>query len=346
MPPRKKPVTPPEPVTDAEVIEPPTTEAALPAVPTDDDPLLSLAERALRHALLVSEGGELSAGDEKPLEAYLPMRDGQPLAGAELDAWVNRANDDAALRMVGRGIAYLLKQKELPANSFTGWIQDQGLKRQRVYEDMQVARMYGSLPEGVVRSIGQLPPSKQPALASLTPESIERMVNTEELDELIELPLAQFRKAMTVIKQKEKQLDHYASELAKAQEALTKREPPRRWDGGTLPLEVRRARTESAAVGLASEELLTRLDTAFSELMQGQHLSDEPSEFDDQMRAATGPLMVALESLIGRALGVRQRILDETEARHRPEPTHQPLLTQDEQAEAQEKWLLFTHQVR
>lgn len=300
-----------------------------------DAEIRALAERALRRAL------EIAVRDSCPVERttpeeYLPIRDGAALCGVELDGWIHRANDDAALRMVGRGIAYLLKQKELQIAgvSLAAWVEEQGLKRQRVFEDKAVAVMYGTLPEGVVRMSGLLDPQKQVLLASLPPAILERMAIDGTLELMGEMTHREARVVITQRKTLEKKLDQAHNRLQELEQESRDLKALDGWKGD-LPQAVKQARVEGSALTLEALDCLTRLDAFAQTLSRGIGLHAESDRRQAELRAGLGPLaaqLLAIRTQADAALQALQGTMGDYI------PALQPLLSEGEALAARERF--------
>lgn len=305
------------------------------AVTGADADIRALAERALRRAVKIHQTQQ-SGQPDNPAEDYLPIRDGQALSGADLDAWIHRANDDAALRMVGRGVAYLLKQQVLQAQgiSLAMWIEEQGLKRERVFEDKRVAIMYGSLGDGVVRLSALLNPKKQIMLSSLPPVILERMAVDGSLESMAEMT---DREAKVVIAQRktlEKKLDQAHDHIEKIEKENRDLKARDGWKGD-LPQAVQQARVEGSALTLEALDCLTRLDAFARTLSTGVGLHAESDRRQAELRAGLGPLAAQLLAIRTQADAAFQA-LQETMGEYIP--AQQPLLSEQEALAARERF--------
>lgn len=277
-----------------------------------DSDLRQLAERAMRHAQVVLAGRQSDQAG-----SYLPVRDGQALAGAELDAWVDRANDNAALRLMGRGVAYLLKQQELAANSFNAWLKDRGLDRGEAYRAIRVARMFAGLDEGVVHALAGLDSEmwvtshtalfsdsrKLMDLASLPPAEIERLVNLGDFEQLAQLPRARFREAVQAIKRLAGKYDELAEHCRQIEEQNQYRGVE--YCEGLLPVPASAARIEGAALARVALDAITRMGGLFSRLDAAPELgSMEDVAAQEAWRAGLAPLAAGLDAV--RALAASQ----------------------------------------
>lgn len=300
---------------------------ALPAV-ADDTPhseLAQLAERALQHAMLVRgelsdasdnlddhlpvrEEGVLSDASDNP-DDYLPVRAGQALRGADLDAWIHRAENDHALRMVGRGVAYLLKQHELPGNAFTGWLKDQGIARQRAYECIGVAKMYSRLDAGVVQRVAQLPARKQVPLAKLPAGVIERLSDEGDLDALAGQPLDKFRAAISALRSAEKRAERLEARLH--EQAARLEHYTAADSGGRLPPSVESGRVEGTACGLAGQRAVGRLAELAHLVAGAMDLPTDNAQRRTLLREGLAPIHAAL-TMIRAAAQAALADLDDT----------------------------------
>jgi hypothetical protein len=328
----KKKIT--EPAIPATVQELMPAAQALAVIGADID-LRAITERALRRAV------ELTQLDQsnQPRGDYLPVRDGQALAGAELDDWIRRANDDASLRMVGRGVAYLLKQKDLQAAgvSLAAWIVEQGLKRERVFEDKRVALMYGTLDEGLVRLTALLNPEKQKMLSSLPNAVIERMAVDGTLESMETMTDKQAKIEIAYRKTTEKKFDQYHATVARLEKENRDLKARDGWKG-ELPPAVQQARAEGSALALEALDCLTRLEAHALALMNGDGLHSDTDRRQTELRAGLGPLAMQLAAIRAQA-DAALTTLRETVGQYIPDT--QPMLTDAETVAAKDRFTLM-----
>lgn len=271
------------------VLVPPPADTAPAPEPSE---LAQLAERALRHAMLARDEGELSNALDNPPHDYLPVRAGQALRGADLDAWLDRAEDDHALRMVGRGVAYLLKQQELPGNAFSGWLADRGVARRTAYACIAVAKMYARLDAGVVQRVAQLPARKQVPLATLPAGLIERLTDEGDLEALAGQPLDKFQASLATLRNMEKRADRL-EEMVHAQNAKLDRYTAA--DAGMrLPPSVEAGRVEGTACGLTGQRAVGRLEELARLVVSGLDLPTDSAQRRTMLREGLAPVHAAL----------------------------------------------------
>ena len=135
----------------------------------------------------------------------LPVTDGQALRGGELDAWLARKNDQAAVNAVERGIGYALKKRELGHGAFIGWIKDAGLNHKSVSEAMKIAQMLMSMsPANVGRAL-HLPQRNLKVLSSAAVPMLEDMFSEGLLDDAASMSRDELRELIKLRKKVEKQ---------------------------------------------------------------------------------------------------------------------------------------------
>ena len=313
--------------------------------PIATTPLTTLADRALRHALEVLAPRAAAAA---PAEEYFPVTtEGgrtRALSGPDLDAWIGRAEGEAALRLVGRGVAYLLKQQELPSNAFAGWMVDQGLVKPRVYEAIRVAKMFGRLrPEllglplagannpvegEVVRhavlpteTLGDSPegaerPSLLPTdyqslvdLAALPVETVEALIEHGEMAELCEQPRAAFKKSIQAIKRLEGRLERTAeaAERAQAEARSLKVEPP----NPNHNARVTEARTQGTARALLALDAVDRIEALAAGITDIGQIHSAHALQLVEIKAGLGPLWIALKGVHARVAAAMAQMQEE-----------------------------------
>jgi hypothetical protein len=278
--------------------DPPDNLPAVAGAAPEQSELARLAERALQHAMLARPGVELSDASDN-LHHYLPVHAGQALRGAELDAWIDRAENDHALRMVGRGVAYLLKQQELPGNAFSGWLRDNGIKHQRAYECIGVAKMYARLDADVVPRVGQLPARKQISLATLPAGVIERLSDEGDLDTLAGLSLDKFRASLSALRNMEARADRLEA-MVHAQNAKLDHYTAAD-TGGRLPPSVEACRVEGTACGLTGQSAVGRLEELARLLVGAMDLPADSAQRRTLLREGLAPVHAALSMIRGAA---------------------------------------------
>ena len=271
--------------------------------------LARLAERALQHAMLAMGEGELCRARHNSqgmvsdasdtLGDYLPVRAGQALRGADLDAWIDNAENDQALRMVGRGVAYLLKQQELPANAFSGWLKDREVPRRTAYNCIAVAKMYAQLDAGVVPRVAQLPARKQVPLASLPIALIEQLSDEGDLETLGAQPLDKFQASLSALRNMEARADRLEA-MVHAQNAKLDHYTAAD-SGGRLPPSVEACRVEGTACGLTGQSAVGRLEELARLLIGAMDLPTDSAQRRTLLREGLAPVHAALSMIRGAA---------------------------------------------
>ena len=288
--------------------------------------LAHLADRALQHAMLARDAGELSDASDNSAH-YLPVWAGQALRGADLDAWIERAEDDHALRMVGRGVAFLLKQQELPGNAFGGWLKDQGIARQRAYECVAVAKMYARLDAGVVLRVAQLPARKQLPLATLPAGLVERLSDEGDLDTLAGQPLDKFRAALSTLRIAEKRAERLEERLHEQNAKLDHYTAAD--SGGRLPPSVEAGRVEGTACGLAGQRAVGRLAELAHLVAGAMDLPTDSAQRRTLLREGLAPVHAAL-TMIRASAHAALADLDDTLGHYLPSGGAAVLLAPEE----------------
>lgn len=156
----------------------------------------------------------------------LPMHRGNPLTGADLEAWLDKKEDQAAVTRVERGIGYMLKKRELGHGAFMGWVKDTGRSQRSINDDVQVARMFIHLSETNWRRAANLPQRKQAALACAPADLLNSMFDSGVLDNAADMSREQLRELIALRKEVEKQTEreHHLNEVIhKQDEELRKR---------------------------------------------------------------------------------------------------------------------------
>ena len=280
------------------------------AIPApEQSELARLAERALQHAMLARTEGELCGAPHNStgmlsdaadnLHDYLPVHAGQALRGADLDAWIDGAENDHALRMVGRGVAYLLKQQELPGNAFSGWLKDRGISRRTAYSCIGVAKMYAQLDPEVVLRVAQLPARKQVPLATLPICVIERLSDEGDLEALGAQPLDKMWASLSALRNMEARADRLEA-MVHAQNAKLDHYTAAD-TGGRLPPSVEACRVEGTACGLTGQSAVGRLEELARLLIGAMDLPADSAQRRTLLREGLAPVHAALSMIRGAA---------------------------------------------
>lgn len=220
----------------------------------------------------------------------LPVHRGKPLAGADLDAWLLKKEDQAAVGMVERGIGYQLKKRELGHGAFQGWIKDLGLPERTVRDSMQVARLVMGLSDANRQRAAVLPHRKLQALASAPTPLIEELFDSGALDNAADMSREQLRELIALRKEVETQAEREErlnQEIAKKDEELRKRR--------ALPEPSQHAAELRRAVLDETEALRAN---AYTLQMVMDKITLLPSDLPQaELDAIVHPLMYALQAL-------------------------------------------------
>jgi hypothetical protein len=156
----------------------------------------------------------------------MPLSDNRPLSGKELDAWLDKKDDLAAVGMIERGVGYMLKKRELGHGAFVGWANDTGRSYRAIAETMKVAQMFIHLSEPNWRRAASLPQRKQAALASAPIQLLNELFDSGALEHAAQMSREELRELIALRKEVEKQdeREHHLNEVIhKQDEELRKR---------------------------------------------------------------------------------------------------------------------------
>lgn len=310
------------------------TASAVVPVPQDNPKADELEKTALQ---ALSRLTELSS-DVLNNGEYFPIGDGSPLSGQALDQWIIRSEQDQSLRMVGRGVAYLLKQRELPNNAFNGWLNDVGLDRSNVYKCIKVAKMYASLSDEAVKQVPSMEFHKLASLSRLPMNFVEELATSGRLDDLQSLTRKQFVDELNTLKKTKAQLEKAEKRIEQLESERSTITAP--VNEGVYPTSVINARSEGAAMGKLIVDAVARLEQLEMPLRNRKGLSVDPNLQREQLRAGLGPIIAAANAANAR---LQQLIMDlaEYDPEFLPGTNDPVLLTPAESLAALERFELM-----
>lgn len=301
-----------------------------------------LATRAItRVQQLVGEFGEDSITKNANI---FPIENDNPLSGEKLDLWIERAHNNTALMMVGRGIAYLIKRQELPSNAFSGWLRDTGIDKSDAYKCIKVATMYANLSEEAAAHVPKVDFQRQAALARLPSELVEQLATDGTLDGMGDLSRKQFVDELKSYQKIEKKLEIAEKQLTTADDFRKTVSAP--ITESEYPEPVADARVTGASMGMLACDAISRLMQLNQVLVEGKGLSHDKRKQLEELRAGVSPLFVSARSIQAQ-LSQLLIELDAWTENYKPDTDSPPeLLTAEEARAAIERAALMTRSGR
>ncbi len=253
----------------------------------------------------------------------LPIHDGTPLAGKDLQQWLLSREEQALKARIERGIGYMLLKRELGHGAWLAWVKDHGLSDRSVRDDMQVAHFMTSLSDANAQRAAHLPHRKLQVLARLPAPVVDDLYEDGVLDQAEEMSREELEEIVRLRKElanERKARENAEMRLLDAADK-TGSKPRNTW-----PDAVRMVRVESTAMSDKANLCLDDL-TALAESMlkDAAFKTLEPEEF----AAAGSALYHNLRMLAAKSAALVGRIRDAL-GPEICEPEELPILTEAE----------------
>lgn len=253
----------------------------------------------------------------------LPVTRGKALTGKNLDDWLSKKEDAAAVSRVERGLGYALKKRELGHGAFQAWIKETGRSDRSVRECMQIAQMLIQLSHGNVKRAAHLQQRQLTVLASAPPKMVDELFETGALDSVEQMNREQLREII----QLQKRCANLEANLETAEARL---HAQRRTTKQLWPASVVNCRMESSVLSEQAIAAVHAMRTEMQSLLTAGDLAGSKGERAVQMRAAIGPLYTNLMGIAAELHAMIRQVQTNFEDLLPKQSTDVDMLTIDE----------------
>lgn len=239
-----------------------------------------------------------------------------------------RLENEAALNLVKRGVAYLTLKDRLGAGCFIQGLEQRGIAPRRAQEAMAVAKFLMSLPQTKARAFARLAKSKLIELARIPPESVEHWADQEhlEVDDMDTMSVRDLKQRIKAVTARAEQAE---SACKAAEQHLLDQELQKFAGGGQPSSTVSRIKVDGAFLAekilLAADDMATLIAD-----LSAASLSSPDIDYPDTPAVAADSLWIHVQAVLSRVGQLAEQF-----RRQLGEPSvireeDIPLLTEDE----------------